>query len=100
LIVKPVHYAPQIRHVEERDWYEDGEHRYGGGYDTEYRTIKKPLYGADVNIADDFIPYLRDAFIPTNERKNIPMCFIWRDNLNTWWSDHKRSKEAGASHPS
>lgn len=93
LIVKPVHYGPEIRHVEYRDWYdEDGDRHYGGGYDKPYRIIKKPVYGRDIDIADDFTLHLRDEFTPENERKAVPMCRIWRDSLNTWWNDRSPAR--------
>jgi hypothetical protein len=93
LIVKPVHYGLEIRHVEYRDWYdEDGDHHYGGGYDKPYRIVKKPMYGRDIDIAGDFTLHLRDEFTPENERKAVPMCRIWRDNLNTWWNDRSSAR--------
>lgn len=87
LVVKPVHYGQEIRHVELRDWYdEDGDYQQGGGYDKAYRTIKKPVYGRDLNIADDFSYQLRPEFTPENERKAVPECLIWRDRVARWWN--------------
>lgn len=89
LIVKPVHYGPAVRHVEHREWFEQGTQMEGGGYDATYRIVKKPMYGEDINIADDFILTHRPEFIPENERKTVPECKIWRDKLDAWWNkDH------------
>lgn len=85
LVVKPVHYGPATRHIEYREWYEDGELRSGGDYDAKYKIIKTPLYGEDICIADNFDAHHRTDFIPENERKSVPECLIWRDNLNGWW---------------
>lgn len=87
LVLKPVHYGQELRHVEYREWYENGEHMEGGGYVAKYRIIKKPVYGADINIADDFVAHSRGEFVPENEKKTVPRCLIWRDRLNEWWSD-------------
>lgn len=87
LVVKPVHYGAEVRNVEYKEWYENGEHMEGGGYATKYRIIKKPMYGTDINIADNFMQHLRGEFLPENERKAIPQCLFWRDTLKEWWSD-------------
>ncbi len=88
LIVKPVHYGAEIRHVESRQGYDkDGNYYSGGGYDKPYRIIKKPSYGPDLDLVADFHSYLRDTFKPENERKAVPMCFIWKDKLKKWWKD-------------
>lgn len=87
LILKPVHYGPAIRSIEGRVWYEDGEEMSIAGYETTYRIIKNPMYGRDVNIAEDFILHDRQEFTPDNERKAVPPCKIWRDSLDKWWSD-------------
>ena len=87
LVVKPVHYGVEERVVEYREWYENGVRMEGGGYVAKYRIIKKPVYGASINIADDFIKELRVEFVPENERKTVPQCLIWRDKLEEWWCD-------------
>jgi competence protein CoiA len=86
LNLKPVHYAPASRHVEYREWYEDGELVSGGGYDATYKIIKQPDYGPDINLADGFVSHLRPEFTPENERKAVPQCLIWRDRLPEWWN--------------
>lgn len=85
LILRPVHYGPAMRHVEYREWIENGVQVNGGGYDARYRIVKKPIYGRDVNIADNFVRESRAEFVPDNERKAVPACLIWRDNLGPWW---------------
>lgn len=88
LTLKLVHYGPAIRHVEYREWYEDaGQQMDAGGYDTIYKLVKQPIYGRDANIADDFVRESRDEFVPENERKAVPRCLIWRDQMATWWND-------------
>jgi len=84
-VVKPVHYGAATRHVEYRSWHEQGMLMEGGNYDATYKIVKTPEYGADVNIADDFISNIREKFVPENERKEVPKCNIWRDNLQSWW---------------
>jgi len=83
--LRPVHYAAASRWVEEREWYEDGELMTGGGYNADYKIIKKPDYGRDLNLADDFKLELRPTFTPENERKEVPQCLVWRDSLSPWW---------------
>jgi len=87
LTVQPVHYGPAVRHVEYREWLENGSHMSGGGYDATYRIVKKPVYGRSINIADDFQAEVRDEFTPENERKAVPRCAIWRDTLSVWWNE-------------
>jgi hypothetical protein len=88
LVVKPVHYGQEMRHIELRDWYDDsGDYHQGGGYDKAYRIIKKPVYGRDVHIAEDFLRQRRLEFTPENERQAVPECLIWRDRIDKWWDD-------------
>lgn len=81
LTVKPVHYGPAKRHIQHREWYEDGALVTAGGYEATYKTIKTPEYGPDLNISADFIPCKRGTFTPENERKAVPASLIWRDKL-------------------
>lgn len=95
LIVKPVHYGQQIRHVEFREWYDDsGYSHQGGGYDKPYKIVKKPIYGRDINLADDFVSESRQPFCPDNERRSIPECRIWRDGMPTWWKSERSMSDA------
>lgn len=87
LAVQPVHYGPAVRHVEYREWFENGSHVSGGGYDATYRIIKKPVYGRTIDIAEQFEAELRGEFTPDNERKAVPQCAIWRDTLSVWWNE-------------
>ena len=57
------------------------------GYDKPYRITKKPVYGRDVHIAEDFISQRRLEFTPENERQAVPECLIWRDRIDKWWDD-------------
>ena len=85
LTVKPVHYGPATRHIELREWFEDGQQVSAGDYDATYKTIKSPVYGRDLNLSDDFILTRRETFTPENERKEVPACCIWRDTDAAWW---------------
>lgn len=84
--VKAVHYDVAVRHIEAREWYEDGELVSAGGYDKPYRTIKKPLYGSNLGLGDNFHRIERESFTPENERKAVPTCLTWQDRLPHWWS--------------
>lgn len=81
----PVHYGPAKRHIEYREWYEDGEEQSAGGYEATYKTIKTPIYGAPLNLSTDFTLEERGAFTPENERKEVPACRLWQDRLSPWW---------------
>lgn len=85
--VLPVHYGPATRHVEYREWMEDGEQQSGGGYDAEYKIIKKPQPGPPVLIDADFEHHQREEFTPENERKKVPECIVWKDALQPWWHE-------------
>lgn len=81
----PVHFGPATRHVEYREWIEDGAQQSGGGYDTEYKIIKTPQPGPTLSIDGDFEVHQRGEFTPENERKKVPPCLIWRDTASPWW---------------
>ena len=85
-VLCPAHYGPASRHVEYREWIEDGMQQSGGGYDTEYKIIKTPEPGPDLSLDIDFEVHRRDEFTPDNERKKVPSCVIWRDRNAPWWS--------------
>lgn len=88
-LVQPVHYGPAERWIEERQWFEeDGEERSGGGYNKTYKSLKTPLYGATLDICEDFIWYPRiDYPDKKNEKKSVPECIIYKDNLDDWWKE-------------
>lgn len=100
LTVQPVHYGPAVRHIEYREWIENGSHMSGGGYDSKYRVIKSPVYGRSIDIAEGFEAEIRGEFTPDNERKAVPRCAIWKDTLSAWWTEHEQitspSAEQGA----
>ena len=83
--VVPVHMGVASRHIEHREWYEDGELQTAGGFDAVYKTIKSPLFGRRVSLGPDFLSELRPEFTPENERKRVPELVLWRDNLAPWW---------------
>jgi len=85
LSVTPVHYGPASRHIEYREWREDGEDKSSGGYDAQYKTIRTPMYGLGLDLSEDFGWADRSAFTPDNERKEVPACRIWRDTHPEWW---------------
>lgn len=86
LTLFPVHYGPASRSVEYREWREDGEDCSGGGYEVEYKIIKRPIVGPRLSLDKDFEPYGREKFVPENERKEIPACIVWRDKFPPWWT--------------
>jgi len=83
----PVHYGPATRHVEYREWIEDGVEQSGGGYDTDYKIIKSPQPGPELLIDTDFELHQRPEFTPENERKTVPSCIIWKDRAAPWWPE-------------
>lgn len=85
LTLKAVHYAPAKRHIEYKEWYEEGNHMSGGGYDLDYRMVKTPIYGSDLSIDSSFNKIYRNTFTPENERKAVPALFTWQDKNAAWW---------------
>lgn len=85
LTLNAVHYAPASRHIDYKEWYEDGNNMSGGGYDLDYKIIKTPLYGPDISIDKEFKKIHRNTFIPENERKTVPALLTWQDNNSAWW---------------
>lgn len=85
LTLKPVHYGLARRHIEYREWFEDGEEQSAGGFDLAYKIIKTPIYGPDLDLCHNFSAEDRGSFTPENERKEVPPCRIWRDGLTPWW---------------
>lgn len=81
----PVHFGVANRYIEPAEWYEYGELVQVGGYDKPYKTIKTPIYGPALDIVDDFRSRSRPEFIPDNERKIVPACFVWIDTAKVWW---------------
>lgn len=82
----PVHYGSASRHVEYREWFEDGMQQSGGGYDAEYKIIKTPIHGPGLLIDADFGVHCRIEFTPENERKKVPSCILWKDTYSQWWT--------------
>ena len=62
----------------------DGELQEAGGYEKEYKIIKQPIFGPLLNISKDFNKQYHREFVPDNEKKAIPECFIWQDNKKRW----------------
>lgn len=85
--VQPVHYGPTTRLIPFSEWRENGEDMSAGGYMQRYKTIKVPVFGPSVHLAESFVNEFRSAFTPDNERKQVPACNIWRDDLERWWLD-------------
>lgn len=77
----PVHYGSASRHVEYREWFEDGMQQSGGGYDAEYKIIKTPIHGPGLLIDADFGVHCRIEFTPENERKKVPSCIYGRTHI-------------------
>ncbi len=92
LVLNAVHLGIAGRHVEYREWYEDGDFKTGGDYFKPYKIIKRPVYGDRVSIFNDFRSDLRPEFTPGNLRKSVPRSYIWRDNLLEWWDFSEESK--------
>lgn len=68
------------------EWYEEGgEHVEVGGYEVDYKAIKKPLFGSLLQIGNHFAPMQRASFTPDNERKAVPACHLWFDHMDPWW---------------
>jgi competence protein CoiA len=85
LKLKAIHYAPATRHIEYKEWHENGTHMSGGGYDLTYKVIKTPLPGPEMSIDTDFKKIFRNTFTPENERKAVPEILIWQDKNSAWW---------------
>ena len=83
--VMPVHYANAKREIPYAEWYEDGELRQVGGYEKFYKRIKLAEFERLLNIDEDFYANKREKFIPENEKKEVPACCLWQDNLEVWW---------------
>ncbi|MDB5957514.1 competence protein CoiA family protein [Ramlibacter sp.] len=84
--VMPVHYGIAKRHIPYAEWYEQGgEHIEVGGYEVDYKAIKRPVFGPLLKIDNHFAPHRRDAFTPENERKAVPECDLWFDHMEPWW---------------
>lgn len=83
--VIPVHYANAKRAIPYAEWYEDGELKQVGGYDKFYKTIKLAECERLLDIDEDFFGQKREKFIPENEKKEVPACFLWQDKLEVWW---------------
>ena len=85
--VYPVHFEKAERWIEESHWFEeDGTERTEGGYSKAFKTIKTPMYGQTLDIANNFSYCMRDEFTPENEKKAVPECIIYKDKLNHWWN--------------
>lgn len=86
----PVHFDNADRWIDESHWFEeDGTERTEGGYFKTYKTIFKPNYGQVVDLKN-FVCHKREEFIPENENKSIPECWIFKDKLKTWWKTEQK----------
>jgi competence protein CoiA len=92
--VQPVHYGIATRHIPYSEWYEEGgEHREAGGFEAKYKAIKRPLLGPAVDISLGFAATPRDEFTPENEKKAVPACKLWMDQLDAWWDASSGGRE-------
>ena len=81
------HFGRCTRWIEESTWFsEDGEECSGGGYYLTFRTIRKPLFGEQLDIVKDFKQIQRKEFIPVNAKKKIPTCSLFIDKQMKWWN--------------
>ncbi len=80
----PVHYSIAYREIPYREWYEEGEHMEGGGYEKPYKRIRKPNSANPISVADMFYPRYRKEHRPWNERKAVPEMKIFMDKLPNW----------------
>lgn len=95
--VLPVHYGVARRHIPYAEWYEQGgEHVEVGGYEVDYKAIKKPLFGVELEIGRHFTAHKRGTFTPENERKAVPECHLWWDHMEPWWDTATRSTGGAA----
>lgn len=92
LTVLPVHYGKAYKHVESRSWYENGKEQSTEAYDKPLKIIKTPIPGSRINIANNFKSKFRDNFKPHNERKEVPLCKTWQDELFHWWDTNDEKK--------
>ena len=90
--VDTVHLGIAGRHVEYKEWYEEGEFKTGGDYFKPYKIIKTPVYGNIASIFHEFEPHMRSEFIPENVRKSVPQCLLWKDSFSTWWNTNEEDK--------
>jgi competence protein CoiA len=87
-IIVPIHYGKAKKYIEFFEFYEqNGQHVSGGDYYKTYKTIKTPVYGEYIDFKNNFIPYKRLNFNHVNSKKNVPECYILKDNLCTWWDN-------------
>mgnify|MGYP000218151296 CR=1 FL=1 len=88
--VLPTHFAPAERWIKETMWYNEfGDEEYAGGYSKRYKNIFLPEYGSEVDLKK-FKPHNRPEFTPKNEKKAIPSCRIYQDNLHKWWKTNNK----------
>lgn len=83
-IIRPVHLKVAGRDIPVSTWMEGGGERTEGGYYKEYKKIKAPDYGEEVDIRD-FFTTSRPFFVPENEKLAVPECNIFMDGLEIWW---------------
>ncbi len=95
--IVPVHYGRCTRWIEESTWFnEDREECSAGGYYLTFKTVRKPFFGEQLDIAKDFKQILRAEFIPNNDKKKIPACNLFIDKQARWWdkNEHVIQKES------
>lgn len=91
------HFGRCTRWIEESTWFsEDGEECSGGGYYLTFKTIRKPLFGEQLDIVKDFKQIKRVEFTPNNDKKKIPACYLFIDKQARWWTknEHVIRKES------
>lgn len=85
-ILFPVHYGTATRWIEETTWFDAfGEEQRAGGYERNYRRVKKPEYGKAVDLTKGFKFENRPSFKLTNDKLSAPECKIFMDNTDSWW---------------
>lgn len=83
-MIRPVHLQTAGRDIPVSSWIENGSERSEGGYYREYKSIKKPCYGEEVDIRD-FLTGYRSEFVPENDQLKVPGCNVFMDRLEAWW---------------
>lgn len=85
LFVVPIHFSIAKRFIK-HDFMivPDGEIEVGG-YSAIYKYIKRPIFGRNIEISDDF-------FVEKNDIHNLPdinrfsfVPILWKDKLLNWW---------------
>ena len=93
-IIFPVHFSPEKRYIPMTTWFDLDikEERSSGGFTLAYKTLRKPSYGKPLEITKDFFVSERKYFKSKSEKKDIPECLIYKDNLPKWWDKDEYDK--------